>query len=284
MQRLQPPTSLSALLERPFVVMGVLNVTPDSFYDGGRHAGTDAAVAHGLRLADEGADIIDVGGESTRPGAAPVTLDDELRRVVPVVAKLAPLVKAAISIDTTKAAVAAAALDAGASWVNDISAGRFDATMPVLAGERGCAVVLMHSRHTPATMQHDPRYADVIAEVAAELLQSVVRFTAAGVARANIVLDPGIGFSKRTEDNLALLQGLDRLAGLGFPLLIGASRKSLVGELTGRPGEGRLAGSLGCVAAAFAAGARMFRVHDVAETLDVLKVLSAIHTPAARAA
>lgn len=275
--------TLDALLAKPFAVMGVVNVTPDSFYDGGRHADPGPAVAHALKLIDEGADIIDVGGESTRPGAAPVPAEEELRRVAPVIERLATLTDTPVSIDTTKAEVAGRCLDSGAAWVNDISAGRFDPGMAGLAAERGCPVVLMHSRDKPQTMQENPSYADVVAEVAAELLQRVEHFTAAGVSRGNIVLDPGIGFAKRPEDNLTLLGRLERLGELGFPLLVGTSRKSFVGHVTGRPAGERLSGTLGSVAAAYMHGARLFRVHDVAATVDMLRVLVAIEAARSRA-
>jgi len=264
------------VLAKPFAVMGIVNVTPDSFYDGGRHASCEAAVAHGLRLAAEGADILDIGGESTRPGARPVGEDEECVRVLPVIAALARESGVPISVDTTKAAVARRALDAGAAWINDVSAGRFDPGMPRLAAERACPVILMHSRETPATMQARPRYGDVVAEVKRELLAFVETFSAAGVARENVILDPGIGFAKRIEDNLALLRHIGALASLGFPVCVGASRKSFVGLITGRDKEERLWGSLAAAAAAREGGARIFRVHDVKETLDVLKVIDAI--------
>jgi dihydropteroate synthase len=265
------------VLEKPFAVMGVVNVTPDSFYDGGKHDTAAGAVDHARQLAAEGADILDIGGESTRPGARPVSEDEECRRILPVVAALAREGAVPVSVDTTKAAVARRALDAGATMINDISAGRFDAGMPRLAAERACTVVLMHSRETPATMQSSPPYGDVVAEVKKELLERAGAFAAAGVRRENIILDPGIGFAKRLEDNLRLLQRLDELVALGYPVCVGASRKSFVGAVTGRGTEERLYGSLAAAAAARHRGARLFRVHDVKETLDVLKVLDAIN-------
>ena len=268
--------TLDALLAKPFAVMGVVNVTPDSFYDGGRHADTGPAVAHALRLIDEGADILDFGGESTRPGAAPVPAVEELRRVLPVIEEVVRLAGGPISIDTTKAEVARRCLDAGASWINDISAGRFDPDMAPLAAERRCPVVLMHSRDRPQTMQEKPWYDDVVAEVVAELRQAIERFTATGVSSGNLVLDPGIGFAKRPEDNLTLLGRLERLCELGLPVLVGTSRKSFVGQVTGRPVEERLHGTLGSMAAAYVHGARLFRVHDVAAAVDMLRVLTAI--------
>ncbi len=271
-----PHPTLAAVLAKPFAVMGVVNVTPDSFYDGGRHDTTDVAVEHALRLADEGAELLDIGGESTRPGAAAVSIDEEARRVVPVIERVAREVQVPISVDTSKAEVARRALDAGASWINDISAGRFDRAMAPLAGSRACPVVLMHSRRTPRTMQQAPHYDDVVAEVEAELLTSVDAFMRQGVARANIVLDPGIGFAKRLEDNLTLLNRLDRVCNLGYPVLVGTSRKSFVGHLTGRTADERLYGSLGSVAAAYVRGARLFRVHDVAPTVDMLRIMHAV--------
>jgi dihydropteroate synthase len=265
-----------SVLDKPYVVMGVINVTPDSFYDGGRFGSVQAAVDHGLRLLDEGADVLDIGGESTRPGALPVAADDEKSRVVPVIEAILRQHNALISIDTSKALVASAALDAGAQWVNDISAGRFDTGMPQLAGERQCPLVLMHSRGTPGTMQQNPHYNDVVAEVRQELLASVETFAARGVRRENMILDPGIGFAKRLEDNVELLRHLEALTGLGFPILIGTSRKSFIGALTGKAAPDRLSGSIASVVVAFEHGAKIFRVHDVAATVDALAVAQAL--------
>jgi dihydropteroate synthase len=256
--------------------MGVLNVTPDSFYDGGRHAKPVSAYDHGMRLVELGADVIDVGGESSRPGAKPVSATLECERVVPVIEKIRASSDVPISIDTTKEAVARSALEAGATWINDISAGRFDNGMAPLAAERGCPVVLMHSRHTPEVMQEDPHYDDPVREVRDELAASVERFRSHGVPDHNIVLDPGIGFAKRIEDNLAILKGLEHIAEIGFPILVGTSRKSFIGKITGKDPDDRLCGSLGSLAAAYAHGARLFRVHDVGETRDFLSVLTRI--------
>jgi dihydropteroate synthase len=267
-----------SVLDGPFAVMGIVNVTPDSFFDGGRYSSTRAAVDHGLAMAAQGAAVLDIGGESSRPGAAPVSADEECRRVLPVIEELAAKTKTVISIDTSKSAVAARALAAGASWINDISAGRFDPGMAQCAAQHRCPVVLMHSRRTPADMQTEPHYDDVVAEVSAELLRSVELFVAAGVIKENIILDPGIGFAKRLEDNVRLLREIRSLLSLGYPLLVGTSRKSFIGRITGKEPDGRLGGSLGSVAAAFAGGARLFRVHDVGETVDMLKVMSAIAT------
>jgi dihydropteroate synthase len=257
--------------------MGVVNVTPDSFYDGGRHDSADGAIEHGLRLASEGADILDIGGASSRPGAPRVPAADEARRILPVVIRLAREFNGPVSIDTTSALVAEQALDAGAAWINDISAGRADAGMARLAAVRGCTVVLMHSRGTPVTMQSLTTYGDdLAAEVLRELLAPVSAFAAAGVRRENIVLDPGIGFAKTAQQNLSLLAGLGVFVKTGYPVLVGTSRKSFVGHVTGRGADDRLYGTLGSVAAAYSRGARIFRVHDVAATVDFLKVLSAI--------
>jgi dihydropteroate synthase len=265
------------LLKKRYVVLGIVNVTPDSFFDGGKYASATSAVEHGLSLVTDGADMLDIGGESTRPGAPPVSADEECRRILPVIRELAAQVVVPLSVDTTKALVAQAALDAGASWVNDVSAGRFDNDMPGVVARNKCPVILMHSRETPVTMQQQPHYGDVVAEVRNELLSSVGVFQRAGVVPESIILDPGIGFAKRFEDNLNLLSRLGDIVALGYPVCVGTSRKSIIGRLTGREAGERLAGSLAGVAAAFYGGATLFRVHDVRETVDVLKVLAAIH-------
>ncbi len=268
--------SLSLLDTKPFLVMGIVNVTPDSFYDGGQHNTAAAACDHARRLIDEGADILDIGGESSRPGSMAVSAEDELKRVLPVIEQLRSETELPLSVDTTKAAVAREALCAGATWINDISAGRFDPAMAVLAAEKGCPVVLMHSRHTPETMQDEPFYDDVVTEVRDELLVSVKTFTDRGVLRENIILDPGIGFAKRFEDNIFLLKHTARLVQTGIPVLIGTSRKSFIGTITGKETPDRLYGSLGSIATAYAHGARIFRVHDVDATNDFLRVLSTV--------
>ena len=265
------------ILKKRFAILGIVNVTPDSFSDGGKYASVQSAVEHGLSLVHDGADMLDIGGESTRPGAPPVSADEEIRRILPVVKDLARSAGVPLSVDTTKAAVAQAALDAGASWVNDISAGRFDSAMRGVVARSRCPVILMHSRETPATMQTNPSYGDVIAEVKQELTSCAAAFIEAGVEQKNIVLDPGIGFAKRFEDNLTLLLRLGDIVLLGYPVCVGTSRKSFIGHLTGRETGDRLAGSLAGVAAAFYGGATLFRVHDVRETADVLTVLEAIH-------
>ena len=257
-------------------VMGIVNVTPDSFYDGGRCQTVDAALAHARRLLAEGADLIDVGGESTRPGARPVPAAEERARVLPVIAAVRAATDLPISIDTTKAEVAAAALAAGADIVNDVSAGRFDAAMLPLVAERGAGIVLMHMHGTPATMQDAPAYDDVVAEVRAFLAERAAAARAAGIAADRIVVDPGIGFGKRLEHNLALLAHLGRLAELGFPVAVGTSRKAFLGTLTGDPPAERLAASIAAAVLAAARGARILRVHDVAATKRALAVAEAI--------
>jgi dihydropteroate synthase len=265
------------MCDKPFAVMGILNVTDDSFYDGGRHAGVDAAALRARAMIADGADIIDIGGESTRPGAHPVTEELECERCIPVIKKIRDESDIPISIDTTKSVVAAEALRAGATWINDISAGRFDAGMPLRAAAAACPVVLMHSRGTPRDMQDNPRYENVVVEVHDELLAAVGRFVAAGVSPGNVVLDPGIGFGKRFEDNVTLIAHIGECVSWGYPLLIGTSRKSFIGHITGRRSEDRLAGTLASVGVAFAGGAKMFRVHDVRETVDFLSVLAVLN-------
>lgn len=269
-------SSLSLLDKKEFVLMGVINVTPDSFFDGGKHTTPHAACDHGRKLLKEGADVLDIGGESSRPGALPVSTDEECSRVIPVLEKLRTETDVPISIDTTKAAVAKEALDTGATWVNDISAGRLDAQMAPLAAKKQCPVILMHSRETPETMQRDPAYDDVVQEVTDELLAHVKEFIAAGVLPGNIIIDPGIGFAKRFEDNITLLRNVVSFVRTGYPVLIGTSRKSFIGHITGKEVNNRIYGTLGSIAAAFIHGARLFRVHDVEETKDFLNVLSTI--------
>lgn len=261
----------------PPCVMGVVNVTPDSFSDGGDHMGVNAARVTVDRMAADGAAIVDVGAESTRPGAERVPAPEQLRRLEPLLEDLrARPPAAAISIDTTHAAVAAAALDAGAVLVNDVSAGREDPDLLPLAAGRGAAVCLMHMRGQPKDMQERPEYDDVVAEVLAFLEARMAAAVAAGVPEDRILLDPGIGFGKTLEHNLALMAALPRIAGLGRPVMVGASRKGMIGLLTGRPVEGRLAGSLGAALAAVAGGAAVVRVHDVAQTVDALRVWTAV--------
>jgi dihydropteroate synthase len=262
-------------LPRP-AVMGVLNVTPDSFSDGGSFFEPDAAVARGLVLASEGADLIDVGGESTRPGSEPVSLEEELRRVVPVIEELATAVEAPISIDTRKAAVARAALAAGATFVNDVSALRGDPDMAAVVAGSGADLCLMHMQGEPGTMQDDPRYDDVVSDVK-DFLEGRLAFAIGeGVTPEKIWLDPGIGFGKTLDHNLDLLRRLGEIAAIGQPVVVGASRKRFIGALTGRPEGDRLAGSLAAAVIACERGAAMVRVHDVAATREALAVAAGV--------
>lgn len=269
------------------LVMGILNVTPDSFSDGGRYLNHDAAVAHGLEMARAGADLVDIGGESTRPGSASVPEDEEIRRVAPVVAGLSRALAAQcwpggvplISVDTSKAGVAAAALDAGAAIVNDVSALRDDLRLPEVVRAAGAGVVLMHMRGTPVDMQQAPRYDDVVGEVAAFLRERVARLSEAGLDPQTMIVDPGIGFGKTLAHNLQLVARIAVLRRVcERPVLIGLSRKMFLGRLTGREVGGRLAASLAGAAYAARRGAAVLRVHDVTETVDVLRVLAALHT------
>jgi dihydropteroate synthase len=251
--------------------MGVVNVTPDSFSDGGRFLDAQAAVSHARRLAEEGADILDLGGESTRPGAAPVSEQEELRRILPVLEKLSDY---CVSIDTRRAGVMKAVLAAGASMINDIQALSEPYALEAVAAT-GCAVCLMHMKGTPATMQHEPRYDDVVGEVRAFLREAVRRSMFAGIGRDRIVADPGFGFGKTVQHNLAVLRRLPEFASLEVPLVAGLSRKSTVGHLTGRAVGERLAGSLAMALLAIQGGAKILRVHDVRETRDVIAVWEA---------
>jgi dihydropteroate synthase len=256
--------------------MGVVNVTPDSFSDGGQFLDADAAVEHGLRLTAEGADILDVGGESTRPGADPVSEDEELGRVVPVIERLASDGRARLSIDTTKVAVARAALDAGASLVNDVSAFRFDPGMAALVAETGVGCCLMHMLGKPRTMQEAPRYDDVVSEVKAFLEERLAFAVSEGVDEERVWLDPGIGFGKTVEHNLELLRRLDEIVAIGRPVVVGTSRKSFLGKLAGGRDEGeRLPGTIATNVLALERGASVFRVHDVAQNADALAVAAA---------
>jgi dihydropteroate synthase len=256
------------------IVMGVVNVTPDSFSDGGEWLDPDAAIAHGRELVAQGAAILDIGGESTRPGAEPVTAAEELRRVLPVLEGLAGA-GAGLSIDTSKAAVAAAALDAGATFVNDVTALRGDPAMAALVAERGCDVCLMHMLGEPRTMQRDPRYDDVVDDVKAFLAQRLELAVAAGIAEERVWLDPGIGFGKTVDHNLELLARLDELVALGRPVVVGTSRKSFLGVITGRAAGERVPATIATNVLALARGARVFRVHDVAQARDALLVAAA---------
>lgn len=259
-------------------VMGIVNVTPDSFSDGGRLASVEAAVVHGLRLVEQGADILDVGGESTRPGAAPVAEAEELSRVLPVIEGLRARWPGPISIDTMKPAVARAAVAAGATMWNDVTALGFAPDSLAAAAELGCDVVLMHMQGEPQSMQADPRYDDVVDEVADWLAARAEAAMAAGVAREQIWLDPGLGFGKTAAHNLALTARLDRLVATGFPVLYGASRKRTIQSVdpTATDPADRLGGSLALALAAARAGASILRVHDVRETVQALAVQAAV--------
>jgi dihydropteroate synthase len=257
--------------------MGVVNVTPDSFSDGGLFLDADAAVEHGQRLAEEGAAILDVGGESTRPGADPVPVEEELRRVLPVVERLAADGGGVrVSIDTTKVGVARAALDAGATIVNDVSAFRFEPGLAAVVAESGADCCLMHMLGEPRTMQQDPRYDDVVADVRAFLEERLAFAVSEGVAEECVWLDPGIGFGKTVEHNLELLRRLDEIVAIGRPVVIGTSRKSFLGKLAGGRDEGeRLPGTIATNVLALERGATVFRVHDVAQNADALAVAAA---------
>lgn len=260
-------------LARP-LVMGIVNVTPDSFFDGGRHARADAAIAHARRLLDDGADLLDIGGESTRPGAPAVSADEEIERIVPVLDGLRDCGRP-LSVDTRRPEAMVAALEHGADMINDIQALRAPGALDAVL-RSNCAVCLMHMQGEPATMQRAPRYEDVVSEVEAFLGERCSALAAAGIARERIVLDPGIGFGKTLRHNLLLIDALDEMVAMGQPLLVGVSRKSMIGELTGRAADGRLSGSLAAMLAAVARGAGIVRVHDVAETHDALRVWQAV--------
>ena len=255
--------------------MGVINVTPDSFSDGGRFASNEAAVAHALRMIEEGAGLIDVGGESTRPGAQGVSAEEEIGRVVPVIEALAARTKVPISVDTSKPAVMTAAVRAGASMINDVRALREPGAVEA-AAKTAAAICLMHMQGEPRTMQADPRYDDVVAEVRDFLRERAHACLASGIAKDRLVLDPGIGFGKRLEHNLALLAGMRALTDLGWPVLIGVSRKSMFGTLLRRAVDQRVAGGVAMATAAVLAGASIVRTHDVAATVDAVKVAVAL--------
>jgi len=264
----------------PFQIMGVVNVTPDSFSDGGTFDDDADAVRHARRLVEEGAAIVDVGGESTRPGAAPVPAQEELRRVVPVVEGIAALgLDARISVDTMKLEVARAAVDAGATYVNDVTAFRHDPDLAGLVADRGLDCCLMHMLGEPRTMQQDPRYDDVVSDVKAFLEERLAAAVAAGVAEERVQLDPGIGFGKTLEHNLELLRRLGEIAALGRPVVLGTSRKSFIGRLTGRDVAGRVHGTVATCVLGYERGARVFRVHDVAAVHDGLSVAAATLPP-----
>ena len=264
-------------LGRRGVIMGILNATPDSFSDGGMHASADEAIEHGVRMAAEGAEIIDVGGESTRPGAAPVSIDEELRRVIPVIRGLVQRTQAAISIDTSKAAVARAAVEAGAEIINDVTALRGDPGMATVAAESGAGLVLMHMLGTPRTMQQDPRYSDIVREVKDFLHECIDTAKAAGIAPDRLAIDPGIGFGKTADHNLQLIAGLGAIVQIGCPVLLGVSRKSFLAKAAGgdSPGD-RDAATAALTALGRNLGARIFRVHAVPPNLQALRVTEAV--------
>jgi dihydropteroate synthase len=262
------------MTEPSFALMGVVNVTPDSFSDGGLYLDARAAVAHGLALAAEGASILDIGGESTRPGALPVSEGEELRRVLPVIEGLSEA-GVQLSIDTSKAAVARAAIETGAKLVNDVTAFHSDPGMAATVAAAGVDCCLMHMLGEPRTMQDDPRYDDVVSEVKAFLEQRMAFAISEGVSEERIMLDPGIGFGKTIDHNLELLRRLDELVAIGRPIVIGTSRKSFLGRITGRSAPDRLPGTIATNVLAYLRGARVFRVHDVAPVYDALRVTAA---------
>lgn len=264
-------------LTRP-LIMGILNVTPDSFSDGNRFLDSRDAIERAREMASQGADIIDIGGESTRPGAAPVPADEEIARIMPVITALAGTIPCALSVDTWKGRVAAEALAAGAEIINDISGFTFDGSMADIAARSGAGVVLMHTRGIPGTMQQDTAYRDLVGEVMHGLRSSLQTATDAGIERERIALDPGIGFAKNSAGNLELLKRLREFCGLGLPLLVGTSRKSFIGTTLGRGTEDRLFGTAATVALAVANGAAVLRVHDVAAMRDVADMAHAIMT------
>ena len=257
-------------------LMGIVNVTPDSFYDGGLYMDPDKAVAHGLAMAAEGADILDVGGESSRPSSDPVPADEERRRLVPVVAGLRKQTKALISADTTKFEVAEAALDAGADIINDTSSFNLDPRILLLAAKKDAGFILMHMKGMPKTMQVQPYYDDVVGEIRAFLAEKIEIARAYGVQKENVIIDPGIGFGKRHQDNLVLLNGLDAFSGLGRPILIGVSRKSFIGKILNAPPEDRLEGTIAASVVSIVHGAHILRVHDVKAVKRAILVAEAI--------
>ena len=258
------------------IVMGVLNITPDSFSDGGRFLDMDKAIEHGLKMAAEGAAIIDIGAESTRPGAEPVSTDEQIRRVVPVIEALCKKIKVPISIDTNRSEVAEAVLEAGASMINDITA-LSDERMGELAAEKQVPVALMHMQGTPATMQIEPKYEDVVNDVLRFLLEKANRAEQFGIPKERIFIDPGIGFGKTLEHNLKLLRNIDKFVTAGYRVLVGTSRKSFIGKITNKekPSD-RIFGTAASVALCVAKGVSVVRVHDIAEMIDVVKVATAI--------
>jgi dihydropteroate synthase len=273
-----------SVTSREPLIMGVLNCTPDSFYDGGAYPTATAAVERARRMVEKGADIVDVGGESTRPGSEPVDAAEQIRRTVPVIAQIRRFWRGSISIDTTRASVAREALDAGADWINDISALRDDPAMASVAAEADSHVVLMHMQGSSRTMQDAPSYVDVVDEVAQFLKERADWAGSQGIKPEHLVIDPGIGFGKDLSHNLAILRSIPRFASLGYPVLIGASRKSFIGRITGDDVEDRLEGSLAAAIWSALHGADILRVHDVRSTRRVLDVVRALAEPRLQAA
>ena len=267
----------SLVMDRPYIV-GILNVTPDSFSDGGRFLRPQQAIEQGRRMAAEGADLIDIGGESTRPGAPQVSEQEELDRVIPVVEKLGREVGLPLSIDTSKSVVAREAVSAGADFVNDVSGLTFDTEMAGMVADSGAGLIIMHTRGRPEVMQRDTRYADLFAEVVASLNSSIKVAVSAGIAIGKIAIDPGIGFGKSPAGNLELIAGIGRLLDLGRPVLIGPSRKAFIGAILDVPVEERLEGTIAACTSALARGARLFRVHDVLPVRRALDVAWAIRS------
>jgi len=263
-------------LGRRTAIVGVLNVTPDSFSDGGLYHDAGAAIDRALEVEAQGADIIEIGGESTRPGARPLAADAELARIVPVIKGVAPRVRIPIAIDTYKSQVASIAIDLGAQMINDVSALRFDPKLAEVAAASGAALVLMHMRGNPETMQKLDPSPDVLAEIERDLTKAALQAAAAGISPDRIIVDPGIGFGKTLEQNLEIINNLDRLSLIGYPLMVGPSRKGFIGKLTGRPESEREFGTAAAVAAAVLKGAHLVRVHDIRRMADVARVADAI--------
>jgi len=263
-------------LDSRTLVMGVLNVTPDSFFDGGRYHKFQDAVTQGLRMAQEGADIIDVGGESTRPYSNPLPIDEELKRVIPVIETLSKELEIPISIDTYKSKVAVRALEAGAAMVNDISAMRFDPAIGTIVAAAGVPIILMHMKGTPRNMQTNPTYKDLLGEITESLQGAADKALSMGIQRDLIIIDPGIGFGKAFDDNLVILRDLRRFSSLGYPILVGTSNKSFIGNLLGSPVESRDTGTMATIAAAVMNGAHIIRAHNVREAKETVTIIDAI--------
>jgi dihydropteroate synthase len=266
---------LNKIRKNQWLVMGILNVTPDSFSDGGRFNELDAALKQALQMQEDGAEIIDIGGESTRPGAIPVSLEEELQRVIPVIEKIRQSSEVAISIDTTKPQVMRAAIEAGADMVNDVNALQAQGAVDICAA-LDVPVCLMHKQGNPKNMQDKPEYRDVVAEVSLYLQQRADLCVASGISKENIIIDPGFGFGKTLENNLSLLRSIDKFTAHLYPVLVGVSRKSMFGMLLNKEADDRLVASIAAVTIAYQKGARFFRVHDVAETCDALKLCEAV--------